>query len=383
MNYTNLLTTNESKDDDIHLINKDDRTYDDVPKQSSSLLYYLFLSILLIIIAAICIRLVYRDSYWKAIIHIWTVFVIFILTLATGSFVSRIVNCLAELEHLNTKYDGQLYAILKVTFDFNLTSIIIIVLCCCSIANQFKSINNYIEYFNLSNLLISIAAIILCYNVDLFGSKSTTFRTIDALGGVDYGTGMAYSYFYGYLRIILPPDGLQNPGIRTKMVDYESHHNVKIPVKKLFILIPKSGHIPPDLKDASDNWLEGTTSLTNVIRDRAGIKRRSYKNTVYKIHPEGEDSNHRPVYITVEGATPMLTLNEIIKHSHKQTEIYRHSHKEIVAVFYKTLQELLNSDPDCRDVCELIYYDDYPNNEKINIGKLLLYKIRKKAPASY
>lgn len=40
---------------------------------------------------------------------------------------------------------------------------------------------------------------------------------------------------------------------------------------------------------------------------------------MYKIHPGGDGKGHRPVYLAAEGATPMLTFYEIIKHSHKQT----------------------------------------------------------------
>lgn len=37
---------------------------------------------------------------------------------------------------------------------------------------------------------------------------------------------------------------------------YQSNENVTIPVKKLFILIPSSSYIPPDLREFSNNWLE-------------------------------------------------------------------------------------------------------------------------------
>lgn len=55
------------------------------------------------------------------------------------------------------------------------------------------------------------------------------------------------------------------------------------------------------------------------MKDRAGVARRSYHNTVYKIHPGGIEKGNPPVYVTVEGATPMLTFYEILQHSHPQT----------------------------------------------------------------
>lgn len=197
-------------------------------------------------------------------------------------------------------------------------------------------------------------------------------------------------------------------GIRSKMEMYEAIENVTITVKKLFILIPESGYIPSDLSEASNYWLESTKvikkkfyqlkkkekdkimllknddlfqSLQNEIRDRAGTKRRNYKNTVYKIHPGGIERGHRPVYIVVEGATPMLTLYEIIQHHHPQTENYRHNKMQIIASFYHTLKELVDDNPDCRNFIELVYYKDYDDDGKyVNVAEILLDRIRKFAP---
>lgn len=35
---------------------------------------------------------------------------------------------------------------------------------------------------------------------------------------------------------------------------------------------------------------------------------------------------------------------------------YKQNRMQIVASFYKTLDELIDNDPECRDVCELVYY---------------------------
>lgn len=47
-----------------------------------------------------------------------------------------------------------------------------------------------------------------------FESKSDHIKFIQAGGGLDYGSGMAHSYFYGYLNKILPDNGDDNVGIR-------------------------------------------------------------------------------------------------------------------------------------------------------------------------
>ncbi|XP_076666016.1 transmembrane protein sting [Andrena cerasifolii] len=200
--------------------------------------------------------------------------------------------------------------------------------------------------------------------------------TIDWMQGLDYGTGMAYSYYYGYLKLILPSPGTLTKGLREKIENTEDKHNITIAVHKLLILIPSSSYVPPDLKDASYQWMESAIDLEVDIRDRAGTKRRSYHNNIYKIYKNGKHSNCAPLYVVAEGATPLLTFFEVQKHSHRETDIYKKYHVHIVKKFHETLKELLNNDPECSDLCELIYYDDYDENGiKVNIAKIILERL--------
>ncbi|XP_014295717.1 stimulator of interferon genes protein homolog isoform X1 [Microplitis demolitor] len=360
------------------------------PHQPSMTIYILLITIVSAIVVAVSIRLVYKDSYLKAFIDNLTTFVVCFLILTLGSIILRTISFFAELEYLKNHYDNQVHKIFTSTFEFNVISIVFIVICSIYMimfALRKGDILSYTRAFDsTSNILIFLLSIIASQSIGLFRYKSNSTYTFNTLDGVDYGTGMAYSYYYGYLKIILPSDGVNNPGLRAKMEDYEHNQStsevkITIPVKKLFILIPESGHIPPDLRDASNNWLESTTNLENEIRDRAGTKRRTYRNTVYKIHPGGEGQKRRPVYIVVEGATPMLTFYEILQHSHKHSDTYKKNRVQIIAAFYKTLQNILNDNAECRDTCELVYYKDYDKNgTRVNIGEILLDRIRKDAP---
>ncbi|KAF7405943.1 hypothetical protein HZH68_005312 [Vespula germanica] len=193
---------------------------------------------------------------------------------------------------------------------------------------------------------------------------------------LDYGSGMAYSYYYGYLRIILPSTGTNTKGIYEKLENFEDNHNVTISVKKLFILIPFSTYIPPDLKSLSYEWMENTQELEQEVRNRAGIMNRSYHNNIYKIYPNGPKSRNKPEYVAVEGATPLLTFFEVQKHFHPESAIYKKYSKQIIKAFYLKLKELIYNDLDCRDVCELIYYNDYNSDgTKVNIAEVILKRI--------
>lgn len=94
-----------------------------------------------------------------------------------------------------------------------------------------------------------------------------------------------------------------------------------------------------------DNTLLQT--LEEVRLDRAGVKRREYKNSMYKI------KNSYKWYVVAEGATPLLTFKEALSH-HPAIELMQ---REIVLKFYKTLTDLIYKNEATRGLCELIFYD--------------------------
>lgn len=204
---------------------------------------------------------------------------------------------------------------------------------------------------------------------------------LGTMKGLDYGTGMAYSFYYGYLRLILPNRGTtDSKGIIEKIENFEDKHDVTFPVHKLFILISSSGYMPPNLKEVSIDkeaqWMENAHELEEEKRDRAGTIGRTYHNNAYKIYPNGRNSGASPVYIVAEGATPLLTFYEVQKHSHPESIMYKQYKNDITMMFYKKLREILQSEPSTRNLCELIYYNDYDSDgAKVNIAKVILQRI--------
>lgn len=232
-----------------------------------------------------------------------------------------------------------------------------------------SNINEYFAYILFAFLLWRVTNLKMTYNVASNLNNNN----------LDISTGLAYSYYYGYLKIILPSTGTASKGMLEKLENAEDQHNITIPLKKLVILIPASGYIPPDLKQVSCQWMESAITLEEEKRDRAGIKQRSYKNLVYKIYPGGPNSGLNSVYIAVEGATPVLSLYQIQIHSHSHTKIFVNYMGKFVEKFYHVLKELVENDPECVDVCELLYYNDKNSDgTKVNVAQLLLQKISKK-----
>jgi hypothetical protein len=57
--------------------------------------------------------------------------------------------------------------------------------------------------------------------------------------------------------------------------------------------------------------------------DRAGVKQRIYKNSVYKIRNR-DSSGEQPIYVVAEGATPLKTFYDVIKMNPKMSREYRY-----------------------------------------------------------
>lgn len=67
---------------------------------------------------------------------------------------------------------------------------------------------------------------------------------------------MAYSFFYGYLKLILPNTGGADKDLHELLLKYEDIEYVKFAVYKLFILIPLSGYCPPSLENGNNPTIE-------------------------------------------------------------------------------------------------------------------------------
>ncbi|XP_046737514.1 stimulator of interferon genes protein isoform X2 [Diprion similis] len=303
-----------------------------------------------------------------------------ILLISLCNFLIRIANLFEELRHVHARYGDKISKVFAVALEYNTLCIIIIAVCIsCLIAMRMEVKNpfNYLWSYGPEAYICSLlSTLIILRLVNIDESRLDTTLKLSQMKGLDYGSSMAYSYFYGYLNIVLPSVGDESKGLYENIKVYESINGVEVPVKKLFILIPTSLHIPPNLEEASYYWMESAKKLESVVRTRAGVVHRTYHNTVYKIHPSGQRKNNSKVYVITEGATPLLTFYEVLEHSDKDSSSYKEFKKEIAGSFYRTLRHIIKSKPECRDLCELIYYEDYDcDGKKVNIAEILLEKI--------
>lgn len=334
--------------------------------------------VILTAIFALCVYKTTKDKVTTLLIAISA----FIVILFICDLMLRLCQVLVSLTGANPWSSENLLSMLNHYLAPNTASVVVVVCAVLSLLGQIIISRRFSLHYLWDCephvcILSMIFSFLLLRSVafEWKTSRSAVFSLGD-LKGLDYGTGMAYSYYYGYLRLILPSTGTASKSIVEKIENFEDKHNITFPVHKLFILIPSSGYIPPDLKEASDQWMESAQELEEERRNRAGIVGRTYRNNAYKIYPGGRKSGVNPVYVVVEGATPLLTFYEVQKHNHAETSIYKQFKHEIIATFYMKLHSALQNELDTKDLCELIYYDDYePDGTKVNIAEIILKKI--------
>ncbi|GLV44844.1 sting [Carabus blaptoides fortunei] len=277
------------------------------------------------------------------------------LLLLALEYCQRTCDFFEEYRHLSSRYEGKIFKLLTATFKCKSRFI-----AWFAFAIMRAMQGNHTDYLQSGLVPIACSFAVnsfLCKVNRLESSPLRVAKLIDELKGLDYGSGMAHSFFHGYLNLILPCTGDERKGLKEQITDYEAQNNVQFLSKKLYILIPLSAHCPTSVVERSGIEMDSAKSLNYRRMDRAGVRDRHYQNSVYKIWI-GKDFKRKPVYVCAEYATPLLTFYEVTKHNTPDSKVYLRHRNEIVTNFYMTLHKILKDDPDCRDVCELIYYRD-------------------------
>ncbi|XP_034253790.1 uncharacterized protein LOC117652793 [Thrips palmi] len=317
------------------------------------------------------------------LIHSWQDFIAVTvlpsLPIISTILIWRICLFLSELPHAIDICSGSYLTLLKRTMFFNSASKVVILITIALFPTLFQefSLNEtflrIVQLYGLSPWLFSLCASFLIFIVCRW-EECVTWEalTMKRLDGLDYGSGMAHSFFHGYLKLILPAKGDNNKSLRDRINDYIEKENLTdehFPVKKLIVFIPRSGYSHPTFSDvpsqkASDRDVEPAERLQDHLRDRAGTRARCYRGGAYRVRVRS-GNQVSALYAIAEYATSVLTFREAYSTgSHEAGRLREHKH-DVTSNFYRTLRYLIDHDPDCRDLVALIYFDD----EDLSTGK--------------
>ncbi|XP_032192426.1 stimulator of interferon genes protein isoform X2 [Mustela erminea] len=177
--------------------------------------------------------------------------------------------------------------------------------------------------------------------------------------------GLAWSYYIGYLRLILP-------GLPARIRMYNLQHANMLQglgSHRLHILFPLDCGVPDDLSVADPN-IRFLYELPKQSADRAGIKGRVYTNSVYELLENGQ-----PVGICVlEYATPLQTLFAMSQDG--RAGFSREDRLEQAKLFCRILEDILADAPESQNNCRLIVYQEPAEGSSFSLSQEILRHLR-------
>ncbi|XP_032776835.1 stimulator of interferon genes protein-like isoform X1 [Daphnia magna] len=283
------------------------------------------------------------------------------MTFVMAEIIRRVCLFSEEIFHLRTRYDGSISRVVLHVFNSRNSAnffTVIILLSLLFISSSDPMVMTEISShwptsFGLCGLyIIFISVVKLTEN--LVDCEVLLDDRVMAIGH-----GLAYSYYYGFLKIILPASE-NSQSLRDRASHFEFEEKIQLASKKMLILIPDTCFCTPSFQDmAPCGQIERVKTLEDVIICRAGMRGRPYSATVYLIQPEGSKA---PVYVMMEMPSILFVLYEMNTIGHTNSKLTAFERTQQAQAFCRVLGRLLEDDPSCKDMYDIIYFKDQNAN---------------------
>ena len=232
-----------------------------------------------------------------------------ILSLAVGEVVRRACLGIEEIRHKQTRYEGSWKKVFNSTFAFNdgLAILVVGVASFLTVSSVlYRDCDTFCraEYAIFFSLNCFLAPQLL-FLVGLRELSNVEVSQINERENKNVADGLAWSYYFGYLKLVLP---------HLEGQIGKSDYKYKITKKKLFILLPKNCYTYDKIVDA-DSRITVAGNLDSYDINRGGISKRSYKHTVHRIEMPRPDGEVDEYHVVLEYATPLMSLYDMSEHA--------------------------------------------------------------------
>lgn len=170
--------------------------------------------------------------------------------------------------------------------------------------------------------------------------------------------GLAWSFYFGYLKFVLPD-----------LEEKVRSSRMRLSSPRLHILLPLNAAAPNKPEDEDDH-LVFHENLPELQLNRAGVRQRSYKNSVYKITGQ----NNETYYCILEYATPLQTLYQMSQD--RNAGFGERERKEQVLLFYRTLSQILENSLECRNRFRLVLINDEHTGESHYLSREIIQHLK-------
>ena len=298
-------------------------------------------------------------------IFIWSLNLIGIIL---GEFVNRLCLMFEEYFHLYTRYNGSKRKMFSACFnDISFRAVFFATLVAVIIIGS-TLLSQGTRYFKFEYIEIILSGVgsstLVLYLLSLDTLSRVQISSLLENNNRLVANGLAWSYYIGYLKLILPE-------LRKQIA--ESEWNDVLSSKKLFILMPLDcwayGNLTEESKDGSIELVEGR--IIECEAERAGIVKRLYRNNIYKITVSNSDS---PLYVLAEYATPLCAMHDM-SHS-AEANLSMEDRDEQAKLFVRTLKTILSNPcvATVRNTCKLV---PYARDNNVDIATILAEAVLK------
>uniref|UniRef100_M3YCI6 Stimulator of interferon genes protein n=2 Tax=Mustela putorius furo TaxID=9669 RepID=M3YCI6_MUSPF len=293
--------------------------------------------------------------------HILRWLVLHLASLQLGLLFKGVCHLTEEMCHLHSRYQGSYWRAMRACLGCPIRCGALLLLSCYFYGSLPNTAGLPFTWM-LALLGLSEALNIL---LELQGLAPAEVSAVCEKKNFNVAHGLAWSYYIGYLRLILP--GLP---ARIRMYNLQHANMLRgLGSHRLHILFPLDCGVPDDLSVADPN-IRFLYELPKQSADRAGIKGRVYTNSVYELLENGQ-----PVGICVlEYATPLQTLFAMSQDG--RAGFSREDRLEQAKLFCRILEDILADAPESQNNCRLIVYQEPAEGSSFSLSQEILRHLR-------
>ncbi|KAF7461623.1 stimulator of interferon genes protein [Marmota monax] len=293
--------------------------------------------------------------------HTLQYLVFYLASLQLGLLLKGICCLAEELCHIHSRYQGSYWKAVRACVDCPIRRGAVLLLSCyfyCSLPNPTgQPLSSMLAFLGFSQALSIL--------LGLQGLAPAEVSAVCEKRNFNVAQGLAWSYYVGYLRLILP-------GLRARIQTYNQFHNNMLRgagSQRLYILFPLECGVPDDLSVADPN-IRFLHTLPQQSADRAGIKGRVYSNSIYELLENGKPAGT----CVLEYATPLQTLFAMSQDG--RAGFSREDRLEQAKLFCRTLEDILAEVPECQNNCRLIVYQESAEGSSFLLSQEVLRHMR-------
>ncbi|XP_036417683.1 stimulator of interferon genes protein [Colossoma macropomum] len=263
--------------------------------------------------------------------------------IAFSLILGRILHCLCLLIeewvfHSQQRYGGNVKQMLRACFSTATLAGLCVVFLLLVVGGDTYTPKQW------TLVVLTSALYLLLKTLGVLGPAPVEISEVCESRKMNVAHGLAWSFYVGYLKLVLPE-------LEEQVRKHYSKTGEVLSSVRLHILLPLSAAAATRLEEVDRNVLFHN-NLPELQLDRAGVRGRVYKHSIYKI----TDQNKEVYYCVAEYATPLLTLYQM---SQDSSAGFSASHRrQQVLLFYTTLSHILETSLECRNRYRLILLDD-------------------------